>query len=199
MKQPRIAPYVRTSVVRLSICALVMALWACGKGDGADPMASADGGDGSNGGGEPSGNGIDEAVLAKCPQSSTLIETTEWSSCLEGKSVKGIEPFTNKPCELRIGKSGAFEYLRDNALAIAVPERSMWLDASGTYQNEGTGDRRFFLAGIAPDLKAVEGEARVTHIDISLFALDSQDDKVAVRYLDAALASQTYNCTVEAL
>ena len=36
-------------------------------------------------------------------------------------------------------------------------------------------------------------------MDIFLFALESLDDKVEVRYLDAALARQTYNCAVDAL
>lgn len=177
---------------------------ACEDGGDSDSSATDGGGGGSDGedGGDhapgPTGS-IDEAALAKCPQSSTLIQTTEWMSCLEGKRLTGVEPFTDLPCELRIGENGTFEYLRDGAVAIAVPDRSTWLNASGNYQNEAISGPRFFLAGIAPDLPAVEGEPRITNVDVSLFAVDSLDDKVEVRYLDAALARQTYNCSVEAL
>jgi len=180
--------------------ALFLALMACDDGGGRADSSADGGGDGSGGSmSQPSLNGVDEAVLVKCPQSSTLIETTEWPSCLAGKSLKGIEPFSNKPCELRIGNNGVFEYLQDNAVAIAVPDRSKWEGATGNYQNDVSAGPRFFLAGIAPDLVPVEGEPRVTNINLSLFALDTLDDKVEVVYLDAALARQTYNCTVDAL
>ncbi len=181
------------------LCAFLFSL---GCGDGGSGASTVDaGGDDDTGGSnsEPAGDKVDEAVLAKCPQSSTLIQTTEWPSCLEGKRLTGIEPFTNKPCELRIGKNGVFEYLRDDALAIAVPERSTWLGATGNYQNEAISGMRFFLAGLAPDLPAVEGEPRVTNVDISLFDVEGQDDKVEVAYLDAALARQRYNCTVDGI
>lgn len=190
----------------LMLALVVGCALASGACDDGDSDSSATDGGGGGGGGEDGGDngpgptgGIDEAALAKCPQSSTLIETSEWLSCLEGKRVAGVEPFTDLPCELRIGANGSFEYLRDGAVAIAVPERGTWLDSSGTYLNNATSGPRFFLASVAPDLPAVEGEPRVTDLNISLFALDSEDDKVEVRYLDAALARQTYNCSVEAL
>jgi hypothetical protein len=140
-----------------------------------------------------------ENLLAACTASSSLIETTEWTSCLEGKTLSGSEPFTNKSCELRIKVSGAFDYVRDNAIAISVPERSVWKSATGTYQNNGTGASRIFLASVAPDLPAATGQPRVTNINISLFGLSSQQDIVAVQYLDESLARQTYNCNVKAL
>jgi len=187
----------------LTLAALLSLGGACGDSSENSAAEGADGG--SSGGGNTgskdpgSASSVDEAVLARCPQSTTLIETTEWMTCLEGERLVGIEPFNNKPCELRIGSNGAFEYLRDGAVAIAVPERSAWLGASGNYQNDSASGSRFFLAGIAPDLPPVEGEERVTHIDISLFAFDGKKDNVAVRYLDAALANQTYNCQVDVL
>jgi len=52
------------------------------------------------------------------------------------------------------------------------------------------------LAGVAPGLPAVEGEPRVTNVSISLFGLKSVESKIELMYLDAALARQTYNCTL---
>lgn len=141
------------------------------------------------------GRGFDE-LLADCPASSTLIQTTDWLSCLAGKSLIGADPFSKKPCELRIGADGALDYYRDGAVAIAVPERSTWQGPSGTYQNDGSGSRLIFLASVAPDLPAVEAEPRVTDVSISLFGLESQESTVEVKYLDAGLARQTYNCTL---
>lgn len=140
-----------------------------------------------------------DEFLTACPASSSLIETTEWTSCLEGKSLTGTEPFSKKACELKIKANGAFEYLRDNAIAIAIPERSTWQSPQGTYQNANSGATRIFLAGIAPDLPAVTGEARVTRLNISIFGTVGQQDKVEVQYLDAALERQTYNCDVTSL
>jgi len=59
-----------------------------------------------------------------------------------------------------------------------------------------SGDRLLFLAGVAPGLPAVEGEPRVTNVSISLFGLKSVESKIELMYLDAALARQTYNCTL---
>lgn len=163
---------------------------ACGGGGGGssdDPAATPPSGS--------SGSSGDE-FLADCPASSSLIETTEWTSCLEGRTLTGTEPFTNKACELKIKANGAFDYLRDKAIVISIPERSVWQDPSGTYQNAGTGTSRIFLASVAPDLPAVTGEARVTGLNISIFGLASQQDKVEVQYLDAALARQTFNCNL---
>lgn len=140
-----------------------------------------------------------EEFLADCPASSSLIETTEWSSCLEGKSLTGTEPFTNKACELKIKANGAFEYLRDNAIAISIAERSSWQSPNGNYQNANSGATRIFLASIAPGLPAVTGEARVTRLNISIFGTAGQQDKIEVQYLDSALAQQTYNCYVNLL
>lgn len=198
----------RTALVFALVVGSALVSGACGDGDSDSSATDGGGGGGSGGenGGEDGGgdNGaaptgtIDEATLAKCPQSSSLIETTEWMTCLEGKRLTGVEPFNNTPCELRIGTNGAFEYVRDGAVALAVPERSAWLDATGTYQNNATSGR-FLLASIAPDLPFVEGETRVDRISISLFALESQDDNVEVIYYDPALSRQTYNCGVDAL
>jgi hypothetical protein len=145
------------------------------------------------------GDTIDESVLAKCPQASTLIQTTEWTRCLEGKRLAGAEPFSNTPCELRIGANGAIDYLRNGVVAIAVPELRLWRSGSGNYQNDASSGSRIFIAGIAPDIVPEEGKPRVTDVDISLFALSTQQDVVSVRYLDSALARQTYNCNVKAL
>lgn len=179
---------------------LALAVVACGDEDDSseetdgNQLADAGAGDASAAADQ---DGVDEAVLAACPQAATLIQTSEWSSCLSGRRLTGSEPFGNLPCELRVGANGAFEYLRDGALAIAVPERSLWRGATGTYQNEKTPGSRIFIAGLAPDLEPVVGQPRVTDIDISIFSLASQQDKVAVRYLDATLARQTYNCTID--
>ena len=161
--------------------------------------SSGSGGSGSGGGGmKPASDSVTEAVLAACPEASTLIQTTDWMSCLDGKRLVGTEPFSKEPCELRISGDGSFEYLRGGETAIAVPVRSAWQSPTGTYQNDGS-NSRIFLASVAPDLEAVQGEPRVTDVAISLFELKSITDTVEVRYLDAGLSRQTYNCTVDAL
>lgn len=172
-----------------------------GSSSGGGDMTAADGGDDSNGGSsmtEPSGDDIDEAVLAMCPQQAILLETSEWPTCVEGRSIAGVEPFNNMPCELKIGKNGVFEYFRDGKLALSVPDRSKWQGAFGTYSNENSAGRRAFLASISPDLPVVEGQPRVTNITISLYS-EIVDDNVEVEFIDAALARQTYNCTPDLL
>ncbi len=146
-----------------------------------------------------SADAITESVLAACPQSSTLIQSAEWPSCLAGKRVSGTEPFNNSPCELRIGENGTFEYLRSGNLALKVPERSGWRGATGTYQNELSAGRRVFLAGIAPDLPMVEGQPQVTNVNLGFFSVTTQDETVEIQYLDASRARQTYNCKVDVL
>ncbi len=171
-----------------------MMISACGGGSGGSsddttPTTPSDGSSSNKG----------DVFLTACPASSSLIETTEWTGCLDGKSLAGSEPFSKKACELKIKANGAFEYLRDNAIAIGIPERSVWQSANGTYQNADTGSRRIFLASVAPDLPAVSGEARVTRLNISIFGTAGQQDKVEIQYLDAALERQTYNCDVDSL
>lgn len=190
----------RISSLPVVVLAASLFLAACSDDEttGSSPPANTNDGGTTvgDGGSSASGDVVNEGVLAACPASTSLIETTDWTSCLAGKRIVGKEPFGNQACELRIAASGAFEYLRGGAVAITVPERSQWQGATGTYQNEGSGDRRIFLAGLAPNSPAVEGQPRVTHVNLSFFGLASQQDKVEIRYLDAALASQTYNCTV---
>lgn len=185
------------------LCALLtVGALACGGEDGSDTNTDArDGGARDGGASDAAATGpadvVDEAVLAACPAASQLIESSEWPSCLAGKHMTGKEPFNNMPCELRVGANGEFTYLRGGEVAIGVPARSAWRSGNGTYQNVASVGPRIFLAGIAPDLPIVEGEARVTHLNISIFGLAGQDDKVEIRYLDAALVNQTYNCTLD--
>ena len=191
----------RFTSLAISFTLIAMASAACDddgqSGSSTSPPPSSD----TDSGTSPpaSADAITESVLAACPQSSTLIETTEWPSCLAGRRVSGTEPFNNSPCELRIGANGAFEYVRAGAVALTVPDRSSWTDASGTYQNELNAGRRIFLAGIAPDVPFVEGRPQVTHINLSFFSVASQDETVEIRYLDADRTSQTYNCKVDVL
>lgn len=188
-----------TSVRAISI-ALLIGLVACSSDDASgDPPASSPTPDSGSSTNPPASapDAITEAVLAACPQSATLIETTEWPSCLAGKRVTGTEPFNNTPCELKIGQNGAFEYLRGGAVALSVPDRSGWGDAMGTYQNELNAGRRAFLAGVSPNLPAVEGQPRITNITINIFSV--LDDKVEIQYMDEKLARQTYNCQINVL
>lgn len=179
---------------RVPASLLFIMISACGGGGGgsSDDTTTTTPSTGSSG-------ATGEEFLANCPASSSLIETTEWTSCLEGKSLAGTEPFTNKPCELKIKANGAFDYLRDSAVAISIAERSAWQNPQGTYQNANSGSTRIFLAGIAPDLPAVTGEARVTRLNISIFGTAGQQDKIEVQILDAALERQVYNCNVSLL
>jgi hypothetical protein len=154
----------------------------------------------SNGGGASGGSGSqgeNPSVIGDCPTTTTLIETTDWPDCLSGAKLSGVEPFSGESCALRIGDDAAFTYEVDGSEVISVPPRSEWTDSSGTYQNEGEGSRLIFLAGISPDLPVVEGEARVTRINISIFGLESKDDMVEISYLDEKLSSQTYNCKLD--
>lgn len=167
-----------------------------GPGSGGEAGSSSGG---SSSGNPPAADAVTEAVLKACPQATTLIETTDWPSCLEGKRLAGEEPFSKDACELRIGEDGAFDYLIDGAVALSIPKRSAWGSASGTYQNADNSGSRFFLASLAPDLDGVEGEPRIDRVTISLFELPGMEDKVEVSYLDEKLARQTYNCTVDVL
>ena len=106
----------------------------------------------------------------------------------------GAELFGNQSCELRIGADGSLSYVRGGAVAIATPARASWKGGAGSYQNSGSGDRLIFLASVAPDLEHVEGQPRVTRVNISIFGLERPESNVEVEYLDAALARQIYNC-----
>jgi hypothetical protein len=183
---------------------LTFGLLACGDDDSpAGGDDSADGEEATDGGdGDGDGDGadrIDEAVLAACPATTTLIETTEWPACLAGKRVAGTEPFNGMACELRVGASGAFSYYRGGALAIEMAGSASWGSPNGTYQNEAAPQGRIFLASIAPDLPAMEGQPRITDIVLSFFGTAGEEDRVEVKVLDAALERQVYNCTVDAL
>ncbi|MBX3221872.1 MAG: hypothetical protein KF795_15245 [Labilithrix sp.] len=188
-----------SSLRAISITSL-MFLVACGgddtNGDPNTPGATPDGGSSTP---PPASapDAISEAVLAACPQSTSLIESTEWPSCVAGRRVTGTEPFNDSACELKIGQNGAFEYWRGGALALSVPERSGWGSATGTYQNTLSAGRRAFLASVAPNLPAVEGEPRVTDVNLNFFTL--ADDKVEIQYMDASLNRQTYTCQVNVL
>jgi hypothetical protein len=180
-------------------------LWAfaagCGSDGGSpsDDRTKSDAGDGTDPG-DGDGDSVDENVISACAESTSLIQTTDWVDCLAGKELTGKDPFSSEPCTLRVGADGAMDYLVGGTAVIAVPGRSGWgPSAYGTYQNNSGNGSRFFLASIAPDVKAEEGEPRVTHVDIGLFALESKDDTVAIRYLDGALANKTYNCIVDVL
>jgi len=173
---------------------LVACAAACSADDGSSPSSQ---------NGNPDGGGTTTtkkdgsalvATIAGCPAQSSLVETTEWISCLAGKNLVGTELFGNQSCELRIGTDGSLSYVRGNAVAIATPARASWKGAAGSYQNSGSGDRLVFLASVAPELEHVEGQPRVTRVNISIFGLESPESKVEVVYLDAALARQTYNC-----
>lgn len=183
-------------VTRSALRALgLVALTACSD----DPSTNGGAGDGGATPPVSSADGIDEALLAKCPQASGLVQTTEWMTCLAGKRLAGTETFNGQPCELRIGANGAFEYLRSGTKALELPDRSSWRNASGTYTNSALGGPRFFLAGISPDVALVDGQASISDINISLSALPGKEDTVEVKYFDAARSRQNYNCTVQAL
>lgn len=183
------------STGRLSLLTLAwMAAFAVGCGGDDNKGNGSAANDGGSGAPVPGGT-IDATVLAACPEATTLIETADWPVCLAGVRMIGTELFGNA-CELRVADNGAFDYFRDGELALSIPPRSEWGAAMGTYQNEGGAGGRVFLASIAPDLPAVEGQARITRLSLSFFEPASHDDLVEVRYLDEKLASQTYNCKV---
>lgn len=136
-----------------------------------------------------------ETAVAACPAQTSLIQTTDWTSCLSGKTLRGTEVFGNQPCALRFETDGALSYLRADAVAIATPPRAQWKSASGSYQNDGSGARRLFLAGISPSLEVVADQPRVTDINVKVAGAQSGiDSTVEIAYLDRALARQTYNC-----
>jgi len=180
---------------------LAAAAFACGDED-SDSEAPDGGGGTADGGGVDAaaqtgaGDLVTEAVLAKCPAATTLIQTTDWPSCLAGKRLVGVEPFSNKPCELRVGDDGDFSYLIDGEVAITVPERSQWGTATGYYQNDASVGPRIFLASVSPQYSYAAAKAQVTSVDISIFRLAGQTDKVEVEYLDETQNRQTYNCTL---
>jgi len=132
-------------------------------------------------------------LIAACPEATNLLQSTEWPSCLAGKTIAGTEPFNNQACELRINADGSFEYARSGAVAIKTPAKSTWKGSTGTYQNDR---KSIFLAGIAPDFTAAAGESRITAVNLSFFFGIQKDDDVEIEYLDAALNRQVYNCKV---
>ncbi len=177
-------------------------LLSCGDDDGDASSAGSsgpkpDGGTQADTGLTDDGDRVSERDLAACPLATTLIDSTEWSTCLAGKRLVGTEPFNGTACELHIGNNGAFVYVRNGAPALSVPERSAWRSGTGSYMNDARGQPRIFLAGIAPSLTPIEGQPRVTNVDISIFGLAGQTDTVKVSYLDAALARETYTCMLD--
>ncbi len=184
-----------SSSLRLIVLGCALTLGACDD----DEVASPPGADGGTASPPASADAITESVLAACPSATTMIQSVEWPSCLAGRRVTGTEPFTNAPCELRIGADGRFDYLRAGAVAFTVPERSGWRAATGTYKNEVSAGRRIFLAGLAPDLPAMAGQPRVTNVNLSFFSVAGQDETVEIQYLDANLARQTSTCRVDVL
>lgn len=177
---------------RLSVPLLALGLAsvaACGSDDPSGPS-------GSSSGSTPSGSDGD-VTLAACDPTTTLIQTADWTTCLEGKSLSGKEPFNGQACELRFGAGGKIEFLRSGAVALSFADKAAWgTGPTGTYQHEGTGDRRIFVASISTSPPPVSGQPRITGISINVFGVAGQDDTVEMRYFDTALARQTYNCKV---
>lgn len=182
------------SAIRAISIAMLLAVAACDSDDTttSNPTSS-DGGTAPSTSSAP--DAINEAALAGCPSSSTLITSTEWPTCLAGRRVSGTEPFNKSPCELRVGQNGAFEYWRSGALALSVTDRASWRSGSGTYQNDlDPAGRRTFLASVQPDLPVVEGQPRVTKVSLTFASL--LDDSIEIEYLDAGRVRQTYTCSV---
>lgn len=192
------APYLSFSpFLSIVFFAVALGLPGCGGKDD-EGGQNMDAGNGDAGLGAQ-GSVINAAALRACPQATSLVETTEWMSCLAGKRISGTELFNQQPCELRIGADGVFEYLRGGEVALQITSRSSWRAASGLYQNTtpAGGPGRIFLGSITPDLAPVDGQPWITNIDVGFF--DSLDDKVEVKYFDASRNRQTYNCRVNVL
>jgi len=135
-RAPALSFPVLVALVALSSAACSGGGDATGSGGGGHSGGSTAGGSTATGGASSNmGSGFDE-LIGSCPPSSTLIETSDWVTCLEGKRLSGTDPFSKKSCELRVGSEGALDYYRDGAAAIAVPARGAWRGASGTYQKE---------------------------------------------------------------
>lgn len=115
---------------------------------------------------------------------------------MAGKAFTGTEPFNNQSCELRFDADGGFTYLRNGATTLSGKKSDWGNNAAGTYQNDGTGARRVFLAGIMPDVPLVASTPRIDKVNVKIFGLPSQDDTIEVGYFDAAAARQTYNCKI---
>jgi len=190
-------------VISNRICALLAVTLLVGTGcddDETTPAPSGGGGGGGDGGtsgATPPAGGSKGAAIASCPASSSIIQNTEWVSCVAGKTIAGKEPFNNQPCEIRFGENGRIEYVRGGAVALTVPERGSWTSANGTYQYTQA-PNPIFLAGLSLSYTVPEGEPRVTNVNLRFMPAGMEDD-VEVVFLDAARNRQTYTCKVDVL
>ena len=192
---------------------IALALVACGGGGGGDPAAAPPPAAGAPDAppaappagppaSPPAGAGlIDEAAVRACPSATSLIQSTEWSSCLAGRSIAGTEVFTGTPCELRVGQDGAFDYLRNGAVFLSLPPRPQWTGVSGLYQNtvRDTLGPRLLLASLDPSFPVVAGQPYMNSVDLTFVAGAGQDESVEIEYFDALRTRITLVCRVNVL
>lgn len=174
--------------VALSVAALGLSL-GC-----SDSGTSSGSNGGSSGGATPAaGDRITAATIAACPNSDTLVASSIWTSCLEGKRAVGTDPIDkSKACEVRFLAGNRVEFVYGGT-TYASASPNTWKD--GLYQNTPAGPYRQMLGSLNASA-LVKGE--INEIDVSIVT-EIQDDTIEITYFDEASARRTLTCKLDPL
>jgi hypothetical protein len=143
----------------------------------------------------PSSNIATRADILACPASSSLISSSNWSSCLAGKRLVGNDPvITSQTCQILYQADGGIEYTHNGVVylpSINGPAKG------GLYQNTTSGSGiKLMFGNLDWDLFGSSARNRVTDVDLSVFVLPDNQDLVEVTYFDSALARRTLTCNL---
>jgi hypothetical protein len=143
----------------------------------------------------PSSNIATRADILACPAVSSLISSSNWSSCLAGKRLVGNDPIIpSQSCQVLYLADGGVEYTHNGVVylpSVSGPAKG------GLYQNTTAGNSAKFMFGnLDFDLSGSTARNRVTDVDLSIFILPDTQDLVEVTYFDSASARRTLNCNL---
>jgi hypothetical protein len=163
--------------------AAVMVLGACGGGGG--------GGDtpGTPSPPSPPPAPPSSSPIANCPNSDNLIESTQWTNCLEGKILKGKDPLSAAACEVRFLAGTRIEYVH-NGTTYASANPATW--SRGLYQNVDLGGR--LLLGSLSASGVVPNEVNGPDLTIRP---GTGEDLFKVEMFDTNRARFTLNCKLD--
>jgi hypothetical protein len=161
---------------------------------GATAACSGDGGSASTG----TPPGPTTSAIAACGQSSAILQSTTWSTCLEGKTFKGRDPLNaTTACEVRFLEGSRVELVH-GATTYASESPASW--GSGLYTNKQQGptanDRQ--LIASLDSSKVVENRLHSLKVQIVTGVLDDMyDDTFEGTVFTAGLARTTFNCKLD--
>jgi hypothetical protein len=143
----------------------------------------------------PGSNIANRADILACPASSSLISSSNWSSCLAGKRLVGNDPIiTSQTCQVLYLADGGVEYTHNGVVylpSVNGPAKG------GLYQNTTSGSGiKLMFGNLDWDLLGSSARNRVTDVDLSIFILPDTQDLVEVTYFDSALTRRTLNCNL---